>query len=165
MGRILDKRSVLDRIKQHYELKGNADLARFLGIAPNTITNWYNRETFDIDRIYTNCVDVDIDWLLTGKDKGEITQNATDSDPKAAIQQPEIPIDSSIFYMLYKDKNTEIEKKEAKIEERNAKIEALAEEIGRLKAENMGLEEENKELLETLKSIPKHAPVSSVEIA
>lgn len=67
MGNILDKALVLDRIKSFYKLKGNADLARFLGVAPNTITNWYGRKTFDIDIIYTKCVDVNLDWLLTGE--------------------------------------------------------------------------------------------------
>ena len=43
MGNILDKPLVLDRIKEYYKLKGNAELARFLGVAPNTITNWYGR--------------------------------------------------------------------------------------------------------------------------
>lgn len=67
MGNILDKPLVLDRIKEHYKLKGNAELARFLGVAPNTITNWYGRKTFDIDVIYTKCVDIDMNWLLTGE--------------------------------------------------------------------------------------------------
>lgn len=67
MGNILDKPLVLDRIKEYYKLKGNAELARFLGVAPNTITNWYGRKTFDIDVIYTKCVDMDMNWLLTGE--------------------------------------------------------------------------------------------------
>lgn len=67
MGSILDKVSVLDRIKEHYQLKGNADLARFLGVAPNTITNWYSRKTFDLDSIYTKCVGMDFNWLFTGE--------------------------------------------------------------------------------------------------
>lgn len=67
MGNILDKPLVLDRIKEYYKLKGNAELARFLGVAPNTITNWYRRKTFDIDVIYTKCVDIDMNWLLTGE--------------------------------------------------------------------------------------------------
>lgn len=67
MGNILDKASVLDRIKSHYGLKGNADLARFLGVAPNTITNWYARKTFDIDVVYTKCVYMDFNWLFNGE--------------------------------------------------------------------------------------------------
>lgn len=69
MGSIIDKSSVLDRIKAYYKLKGNADLARFLGVKPNTITNWYGRKTFDIDLIYTKCVDIDMNWLLSGESK------------------------------------------------------------------------------------------------
>ena len=37
-------------------------MARFLGVAPNTITNWYGRKTFDLDTIYTKCVDVNFDF-------------------------------------------------------------------------------------------------------
>lgn len=68
MGSKIDKAAVLDRIKDHYSLKGNADLARFLGVAPNTITNWYGRGTFDIDTIYTKCEGIDLNWLLTGSE-------------------------------------------------------------------------------------------------
>lgn len=64
---IINKNAVLDRIKKFYLLKGNADLARFLGVSPNTITNWYNRNTLDIDTIYTKCVNVDLNWLLSGQ--------------------------------------------------------------------------------------------------
>lgn len=81
MGNILDKPSVLDRIKRFYGLKGNADLARFLGVAPNTITNWYARKTFDIDTIYTKCVNIDINWLLTGK--GDMLQSDSKEQGKA----------------------------------------------------------------------------------
>lgn len=73
MGNNIDKRSILDRIKDHYSLKGNADLARFLEVSPNTITNWYNRQTFDIDAILSKCTDLDLNWLLTGQ--GERIKN------------------------------------------------------------------------------------------
>ena len=84
MGSILDKTSVLDRIKSFYKLKGNADLARFLGVAPNTITNWYGRKTFDLDVIYTKCVNINFNWLLTGE--GEMLR----SEQKKA-EMPETP--------------------------------------------------------------------------
>lgn len=67
MGNILDKNAVLDRIKDFYSLEKRADLARFLGIAPNTLTNWYIRDTFDLDIIYTKCVDIDYNWLFSGE--------------------------------------------------------------------------------------------------
>lgn len=69
MGNYIDKRSILDRIKDHYSLKGNADLARFLEVSPNTITNWYKRQTFDIDVVLSKCTDLDLNWLLTGREE------------------------------------------------------------------------------------------------
>lgn len=86
MGNFLDKNAVLDRIKQRYKLKGNADLARFLGVSPNTITNWYSRKSFDIDAIYTNCVDCNFQWLLTGEGSMHRTNDAS-SKPLPSINQ------------------------------------------------------------------------------
>lgn len=73
MGNCIDKRAILDRIKEHYSFKGNADLARFLEVSPNTITNWYKRQTFDIDTILSKCTNLDLNWLLTGQ--GERIKN------------------------------------------------------------------------------------------
>lgn len=85
MGRFLDKNSILNRIKEYYSLKGNADLARFLGVAPNTITNWYNRETFDLDVIYTKCENVDLNWLLTGESNVSSFKSSTEISPITVI--------------------------------------------------------------------------------
>lgn len=117
MGNILDKRAVLDRIKQFYSLKGNAELARLLGVAPNTITNWYARGTFDIDVVYTNCVDIDFNWLFSGsktipaKEKSVLPQNTKQDNTGAA----------EAYYRMYKEKdeeNKELLKENARLEER-----------------------------------------------
>lgn len=86
MGNILDKPLVLDRIKEYYKLKGNAELARFLGVAPNTITNWYGRKTFDIDVIYTKCVDIDMNWLLTGE--GNMLSSESEKEENIPVAHP-----------------------------------------------------------------------------
>lgn len=117
MGNILDKRAVLDRIKQFYDLKGNAELSRFLGVAPNTITNWYARCSFDIDIIYTKCVGVDLNWLLSGKEPILIK--------KEPVLNQVIPQDhtgeATAYYRMYKEKdeeNKELLKENARLEER-----------------------------------------------
>jgi transcriptional regulator with XRE-family HTH domain len=63
----MDKTLILNRIKEAFDLKGNTDLARFLGIAPNTVTNWYNRNSVDYDLIFTKCEKVNFEWLIKGK--------------------------------------------------------------------------------------------------
>ena len=67
MGNIVNKKLILDRIKEAYGLSGNSELARFLGVAPNTITNWYNRNSIDFDLVFPKCESIDFNWLITGK--------------------------------------------------------------------------------------------------
>lgn len=124
MGNILDKPAVLDRIKEHYSLKGNADLARFLGVAPNTITNWYSRSTFDIDAIYTKCEGISFDWLFTGR--GEMVLK--DQSLMPASQ----PADDSLLYNMYK--------------EEKAENKALIKEIGALEQQVKTLEKQLEDL-------------------
>ena len=139
MGNVLNKNAVLDRIKQFYRLKGNADLARFLGVAPNTITNWYSRSTFDLDVLYTKCVEVDFNWLLSGKrnivDQEEFLSSAHEPASEYVQKTPE----TDIYYKMYKEKDEENK--------------ALLKEIGRL--------EERLEKSES--SVPTAKAVSSVK--
>ena len=67
MSEKINKAGVLDRIKSYYGLKNNAKLCIFLGVAPTTISSWYARDSFDLDIIYSKCVDISFDWLLTGE--------------------------------------------------------------------------------------------------
>jgi len=68
-----DKEVILSEIKSHYKIKTDADFARFLGIKPQTLSSWYSRNVFDIELLYAKCVDIDANWLLTGK--GEMLRN------------------------------------------------------------------------------------------
>lgn len=67
MGKNLDKNVILGKIKQFYGFKTNKELASFLGVANNTITNWMRRNTIDYDLIFTKCTDIDINWLLSNE--------------------------------------------------------------------------------------------------
>src|SRR5690606_3462732 len=63
-----DKTLILNRIKLHYGFKSDADFARFLGIKPNSLSNWYKRNTIDYDLVFSKCEDLNIEWLLSGDD-------------------------------------------------------------------------------------------------
>lgn len=66
MSTSINKSLILNEIKSHYGFKSDAEFARFLGIKPQTLASWYSRNTFDIDLLYSKCVDIDANWLLTG---------------------------------------------------------------------------------------------------
>lgn len=68
MGNFLDKSAILDRIKAFYGLEKKVDLANFLNIPSNTLSNWYTRGTLDMDIIFTKCEGMDYNWLLSGED-------------------------------------------------------------------------------------------------
>ncbi len=79
MGNKLNKGLILDRLKSAFNLSGNSELARFLGVAPNTITNWYNRNSIDFDIILPKCENLNLNWLFTGT--GPIHKNEKQDRP------------------------------------------------------------------------------------
>ena len=58
---------MLDAIKTHLNMSKNTDFARFLGISSQAVSNWYARNTFDAELLYTKCDFINPAWLLTGK--------------------------------------------------------------------------------------------------
>lgn len=65
MGNNLNKNVILGRLKQFYGFTTNKELADFLGVANNTITNQIRRNTIDYELIFSKCEDIDINWLLS----------------------------------------------------------------------------------------------------
>lgn len=58
---------MLNEIKSHFKINSETDFAKFLEITPQTLHNWKKRNTFDITVIYTKCVNISADWLITGE--------------------------------------------------------------------------------------------------
>jgi vacuolar-type H+-ATPase subunit I/STV1 len=73
----IDKRVILREIKLYYNIKNDADFARFLGVKPQTLSSWYSRNVFDLELLYAKCVDIDANYLLTGR--GEMLRNKTNN--------------------------------------------------------------------------------------
>lgn len=63
----MDKALILSRIKLYLKLKSDKDLADFLGIKPNVLSNWYKRDSIDYDIIFTKCDFIDKNFLIDGK--------------------------------------------------------------------------------------------------
>lgn len=82
MSTKIDKSLILNKIKSHYKIKSDADFARFLEIKPQTLASWHTRNTYDVDLLYSKCVDIDGNFLISGE--GEMLK----------AQQPEISIRS-----------------------------------------------------------------------
>ena len=63
----MTKKERLLRLIEHYSAGNKSEFARMLGVTPQAITTWIARDTFDTEIVYAKCVNIDADWLLTGK--------------------------------------------------------------------------------------------------
>lgn len=61
-----NKELILNKIKLHYGFEKDTQFAHFLGVAPTTLSGWYRRNTFDIDLLYSKCVGISGDFLISG---------------------------------------------------------------------------------------------------
>jgi len=61
------KKDILNRIKEYYNIKSNIDLAKFLEVAPTTISTWIARDSIDYDKIFSICEELDLNWLVRGE--------------------------------------------------------------------------------------------------
>lgn len=62
----MDKSLILNDIKKYLKLKTDTDLAGYLGITPQTLSNWRARNTIDEKLIAEKCTFLNYQWLLTG---------------------------------------------------------------------------------------------------
>lgn len=62
----VDKKLILNKIKDGYKFNSDTEFAKFLGIRPQTLSNWMTRNSFDVDVLYTKCVGINTDFLLSG---------------------------------------------------------------------------------------------------
>ena len=63
----MDKSLILKKIESHYNFKNSAEFASFLGITPQRLSNWKSRNTYDPELLYTKCLGLNPEWLLTGE--------------------------------------------------------------------------------------------------
>ena len=93
----MTKKERLEEIIRFYSNGKPTAFAKFLGVAPSTISTWIARDTFDYDTLFAKCEELNAEWLLTGKGEmikvDNIPQNIIPSEvPNVGI--PLVPIDA-----------------------------------------------------------------------
>lgn len=128
----MDKKEMLEAMISHYTNGNKAKFATLLGVSAQTISAWGTRNTFDSELIYTKCIGISANWLLTGK--GSMLNERNNPAESNWSNPPISPVEESVIYKMY--------------EKKDAEVGALKEEIGALKLRIHQLEsqENNAEL-------------------
>lgn len=63
----LSKSERLNALINHYSNGKKSDFANLLNVAPQTISTWITRDTYDIELIFSKCKDVSATWLISGE--------------------------------------------------------------------------------------------------
>ena len=71
----MNKKDMILALIQHYSGGNKAQFASLLGISPQGLSTWIKRETFDNELIFSKCVGLSPEWLLTGR--GEMLKSST----------------------------------------------------------------------------------------
>jgi len=67
MSDFFDAKHILNSLIEFYKFRNNAEFAKFLGITPQALSNWYSRNSIDFRLLYTKCLDINGEWILSGK--------------------------------------------------------------------------------------------------
>ena len=63
----MTKKERLEALISHYSDGKPTRFAKYIGVAPSTISTWLARESFDYDLLFAKCEMISPEWLLTGK--------------------------------------------------------------------------------------------------
>ncbi|MGJ1419957.1 helix-turn-helix domain-containing protein [Sphingobacterium spiritivorum] len=129
MGTKVNKSLILNKIKLHYNFKSDAEFARFLEIKPNSLANWYSRNTMDYERVFSKCEDIDANWLLSGEGEmlREYGRNVTneykilrESQEEYKKNKPQQGVDWQSEYLKEKERREDVYQKYVKLLEKIA---------------------------------------------
>lgn len=121
----MDKKERLEAIIAHYSDSKPSVFAKFLGVAPSTISSWLARNTIDYDLIFAKCENISAEWLLTGKGNMHKETNAISSEPAIDIYKDMIKAKDD----LIQQQKEMIEQLKGMIDQQNDMIDRLNHEI------------------------------------
>lgn len=84
----MNKTLMLEQLINYYTDGNKASFASMIGIKPQLLSNWLNRDTFDAEKVYRGCKNVSADWLLSGE--GEMVRS-TQNDNSQFVSQNNNP--------------------------------------------------------------------------
>lgn len=60
----MNTKSIIEKLKKHYNIQKEVELAHFLGIKQSTLATWKVRDNINFKTILSKCIDIDLNWLL-----------------------------------------------------------------------------------------------------
>lgn len=63
----MDKKDRIIALISHYSDGKPSLFAKFLGVAPSTVSTWISRNSLDYDLVFAKCENISPSWLLTGE--------------------------------------------------------------------------------------------------
>lgn len=65
----MTKKERLEALISYYSDGKPTKFAKFLGVAPSTISSWLKRDTYDHELLFAKCESISAEWLITGEGK------------------------------------------------------------------------------------------------
>lgn len=63
----MDKTLILNKLCECYKLHSKGELAKYLGVPVQNVSNWYARNTYDLATLILKFPEVSPFWLITGE--------------------------------------------------------------------------------------------------
>lgn len=63
----MDKSLILNEIKKYKKFRTDKEFADYIGISPQGLSKWYERNFYDIDKLSTTFPEISAEWLLRGE--------------------------------------------------------------------------------------------------
>ena len=137
MSIIIDKRLIINELKNYLNIKTDSEFAKFLGLKQNTISSWKSRNSLDYDLIISKCDQINANWLLTGEGemlKSKVSNNNLESEAKLEEIQGTTDVSLNDIQLLeekLKNANKRIELLEELVESYKLEINTLKNELSK----------------------------------
>ncbi len=66
---------ILDRLKTALSISSDKDLGDALGVSKAAVSNWRKRNSIDLERVFSVCEHINLDWLITGRGRMGVESN------------------------------------------------------------------------------------------